>query len=194
MTGRTTQADRPADVLVCSPPVGDEEGRVTQLPRHSASPFETLRRQLGRFGWLSYALLVTRPALVVVITLPTGARGASEKLVGRPEAGEFQPVRGNNFIAWQEHATKPTDDVFAWELSGGAALSAPIPRRVNACDRCLVSVDTNLGHRTEVATRITWRAGLSDNRSSQDRRARAIVRRCRHYVALSAEQRELLVR
>jgi hypothetical protein len=111
MTGRTTQADHPADVLVCSPPVGDEEGRVTQLPRHSASPFETLRRQLGRFGWLSYALLVTLPALVVVLTLPMRAREATrEKLVVRPGAGEFQPIRGNNFIAWQQntHRNRPT--------------------------------------------------------------------------------------
>jgi hypothetical protein len=91
-------------------PVGDVEGRVTQLPRHSASPFET-RRQLGRFGWLSYALLVTLPALVVVLTLPMRAREATrEKLVVRPGAGEFQPIRGNNFIAWQQntHRNRPT--------------------------------------------------------------------------------------
>jgi hypothetical protein len=53
---------------------------------------------------------MTLPALVVVVTLPTGARAATpEKLVGRPGAGESQAVRGGHFIAWEQNTHRKPD-------------------------------------------------------------------------------------
>jgi hypothetical protein len=60
-------------------------------------------------------------------------RPPPEKLVRRRGAREFQPVRGDNFIAWQQNTHRnPTDyDVFARELGGGGTFRVN-PRRVNA--------------------------------------------------------------
>jgi hypothetical protein len=109
---------------------------VARLPLNPASRYESSRRQTGRLGWLSCALVVSLPALAVVFMQPPSARAATpEKLVGRPGAGEFQPVRGDNFLAWQQNTRrKPNDyNVFARELGGGGTFRVN-PRRVNAAN------------------------------------------------------------
>jgi hypothetical protein len=109
---------------------------VARLPLNPASRYASSGGQPRHLGWLSCALLVALPVLAVVVMPPTSARAATpEKLVGRPGAGEFQPVRGDNFIAWQQNTRrKPNDyNVFARELGGGGTFRVN-PRRVNAAN------------------------------------------------------------
>ncbi len=77
------------------------------------------------------------PTLAVLVIQPTRALAATpEKLVGRPGAGEFQPVRGDNFLAWQQNTRRNPNDynVYARELGGGGGTFRVNPRRVNAAN------------------------------------------------------------
>ena len=109
---------------------------MARLPIHPASRYESSRGQLKRLGWLSCAVGVAVPTLAVVVVLTTSARAATpEKLLGRPGAGEFQPVRGDDFLAWQQNTRrKPNDyNVYARELSGGGTFRVN-PRSVHAAN------------------------------------------------------------
>jgi hypothetical protein len=111
-------------------------GFPSRLSLKPARRREIARRELSLFGWLSCALVVALPTLAVVLFPPTSARAATpEKVVGRPGAREFQPVRGDNFLAWQQNTRrKPNDyNVYARELGGGGTFRVN-PRRVNAAN------------------------------------------------------------
>jgi hypothetical protein len=55
---------------------------------------------------------------VVIVSRQTARAATPEKLLGRPGAGEFQPVRGDGFIAWQQNTRRDPDefDVYARAL------------------------------------------------------------------------------
>jgi len=114
---------------------------MARLPLNPASRYESSRGQLRRFGWLSCVLVVALPALAIVVVPPLSARAATpEKLVGRPGAGEFQPVRGDNFIAWQQNTRRnPNDyDVFARGQGGAPSVST----RAGCTPRMVISTVT----------------------------------------------------
>lgn len=80
------------------------------------------------------ALVVAIPTLVVTTTRE--AWGATPSpLLTRPRFGEFQPVRGENFIAWQQNTRKNPDqyDVFARALDGSGTFRVN-PTRVNGAN------------------------------------------------------------
>jgi uncharacterized repeat protein (TIGR02543 family) len=71
-----------------------------------------------RAAALVCALMVVLP--VQAATAPE-ASAAPEILLGRPRLGEFQPVRGDNFLAWQQNTRANPDqyDVYARPIEGG---------------------------------------------------------------------------
>jgi hypothetical protein len=75
----------------------------------------------GRAGAL--ALVVAAAAIVPLVIAP-GARAVTPTLImGRNRVGEYQGVRGGQFIAWQENSRRSPRhyDLFARRLGGGAA-------------------------------------------------------------------------
>jgi hypothetical protein len=71
------------------------------------------------------ALVVAAAAIVPLVIAPApGARAVTPTLImGRNRVGEFQGVRGSQFIAWQENSRRSPRhyDLFAQRLGGGAA-------------------------------------------------------------------------
>ncbi len=67
-------------------------------------------------------ILLLGAVLLPIDGITPGARAATpELLIGRPQAGEYQPVRGSNYLAWQQNSRSNPDryDVYARSLSGG---------------------------------------------------------------------------
>ena len=70
------------------------------------------------------ALVVAAAAIVPLVIAPTGARAVTPTLImGRNRVGEYQGVRGGQFIAWQENSRRSPRhyDLFARRLGGGGA-------------------------------------------------------------------------
>jgi Divergent InlB B-repeat domain len=71
------------------------------------------------------ALVVAAAAIVPLVIAPApGARAVTPTLImGRNRVGEFQGVRGGQFIAWQENSRRSPRhyDLFARRLGGGGA-------------------------------------------------------------------------
>jgi len=65
------------------------------------------------------ALLVVLP--IQAATAPEARAATPDPLLSRPRVGEFQPVRGDNFLAWQQNTRSNPDqyDVYARPLGGG---------------------------------------------------------------------------
>ncbi|MGZ8567604.1 MAG: InlB B-repeat-containing protein, partial [Actinomycetota bacterium] len=67
-------------------------------------------------------------ALVAVVlpaalgTMPEALAATPELVLGRPRVGEYQPVRGDGYLAWQQNSKKRPEhyDVYARPLDGGA--------------------------------------------------------------------------
>ena len=72
---------------------------------------------------LLHALLLLVPVLAVTTLAASDAAPASSPtiLLGRNNAGEFQGVRGANFLAWQQNTRQNPDryNVFARRIDGG---------------------------------------------------------------------------
>ena len=100
-----------------------------------------IHTRLGR-GWSPLRTCVaTISCLLMALTLlvvaaASEARAATpEILLGRPRVGEYQPVRGDDFLAWQRNTRKQPGhyDVFARPLDGGGQFKVN-PQGTNAAN------------------------------------------------------------
>jgi hypothetical protein len=75
-------------------------------------------RSLPIIGTLALVLVL---ALVVVIT-PSGRAATPEVLLGRNRIGEYQGVRGPDFLTWQQNTRRNPGqyDVYARPIDGGS--------------------------------------------------------------------------
>jgi hypothetical protein len=73
-----------------------------------------------RISSLVLVLALAFPSLVA--TVPNAEAGGPEVILGRPRAGEFQPVRGGGWIAWQQNTRKRPRhyDVLARSVENGS--------------------------------------------------------------------------
>jgi Fe-S cluster biogenesis protein NfuA len=67
-------------------------------------------------------LTVLLTAIGMLIAITPAHAATPELILGRPRIGEFQPVRGDGYLAWQQNTKKRPGhyDVFARPLDGGA--------------------------------------------------------------------------
>ena len=79
----------------------------------------TLRAHPRRL--LALALATALALSVLAWEAPTGRAATPEVLLGRGSVGEFQGVRGDDFIAWQQNTRKDPGqyDVYAQPIAGG---------------------------------------------------------------------------
>ena len=78
-----------------------------------------LARSRRRAVMLVVALGAALPALASIA--PVGRAATPEVLLGRNRIGEFQGIRGDNFVAWQQNTRRDPGhyDVFARPIGGG---------------------------------------------------------------------------
>lgn len=107
------------------------------VPPNPASQPDGSRRPTRRLTPLFSAVVLVVVVLpAVVATAPQSAQASTpELLLDRPRVGEFQPVRGDNFIAWQQNTRRNPDhyDVFATAVDSSTAFRVN-PRRVNGAN------------------------------------------------------------
>jgi hypothetical protein len=80
-----------------------------------------------RISSLVLVLALALPGLVA--TAPNARAGTPEVILGRPRVGEFQPVRGSGWIAWQQNTRKRPRhyDVLARSVDNGSVFRVNPP-------------------------------------------------------------------
>ena len=56
--------------------------------------------------WISSVSLALAVILLCLVDAPSAHAGTPEVILGRPRVGEFQPVRGSGWLAWQQNTRK----------------------------------------------------------------------------------------
>ncbi len=95
-------------------------------PRRSA-------RAAARFAPAGLALLLAASAVIAVS--PRGLAATPHVLLGRNRLGEFQGVRGEDYVAWQQNSRRQPGhyDVYARRIDGGETIRVN-PRGTNAAN------------------------------------------------------------
>jgi List-Bact-rpt repeat protein len=90
------------------------------LPPESSSRDRGSRLPATRLPALLCTLIVALP-LLVVTSVPEALAAEPEILLGRSRVGEYQPVRGDNLLAWQQNTRQRPGhyDVYARPIDGG---------------------------------------------------------------------------
>src|SRR3972149_7049134 len=75
----------------------------------------------SRLTTLAFALAVILPVLAAIA--PQASAASAEILLGGNRVGEYQAVRGQDFLAWQQNTRERPGhyDVFARPIGGGTA-------------------------------------------------------------------------
>ena len=67
---------------------------------------------------------------ILEASVPEARAATPNLLLGRPHVGEYQPVRGERFLAWQQNTRRKPDhfDVYARPLTGGGRFKINAPK------------------------------------------------------------------
>jgi hypothetical protein len=91
------------------------------------APASAIRRDHPAISTLLPALVVAVTALVAAA--PPVSAATPHVVLDRPRVGEYQPVRGDGWIAWQQNSRKRPGhyDVFVRPVDGGSRVKVNIP-------------------------------------------------------------------